>query len=199
MDTRQKIFEAALETFAVNGYKRTTVRDICGRAEVNVAAINYHYSGKAELYAKVFEYLFAKDQYGYAEPFREAKDAAEAEKFLTEWIRMIVSIKLDTRFRSLKRRIMLQEMLDPSEVFGSLMEKYIKPDVEILMGWLRQCRPELGKTEFPLVFFSMLAKCIFFFEHENFVRTLMGRSFVDENLDLIIKQIIKETLPPSGQ
>lgn len=51
--TRERILDAACEVFAVNGFDKTTVRDICARADVNVAAINYHFRDKQNLFYKV--------------------------------------------------------------------------------------------------------------------------------------------------
>ncbi len=195
MDTRQKIFEAALEAFAEKGYKHTTVRDICGRADVNVAAINYHFSGKAGLYVKVFEYLFSREAQSTGGIYRDTTDPAEAEKLLIEWIKITTHVKFDTRFRTLKRRIMLREMFEPSEQFDVLMDKYISKDAGVMRGWLRVCRPELSEPDFSLVFFSMLAKCFFYFEHDKFIDGLMGQRFVEANADRIAEQIISETLP----
>ena len=194
MDTRQKIFEAALDAFAEEGYKRTTVRDICQQAEVNVAAINYHFGGKAELYAEVFAYLFTIEQYGLGENFRAATEAGEAEKFLRDFLRQIIPLQQDDRVRSVKRRIMLHEIFDPSEIFSELMDKYIRPDVEVVKSWIQCCRPDLNESELMIAFFAMLAEGVFYFEHENFVALLMGNNFVDQNLDAIVSHILDKIL-----
>src|SRR5438270_11187590 len=52
-DTEQRLLDAALQEFAARGYDGTSVRDILTRAGVkNVAAINYYFQGKDNLYAK---------------------------------------------------------------------------------------------------------------------------------------------------
>lgn len=51
--TRQRLIEAAAQVFADHGFEGASVRDICARAEANVAAINYHFGGKEELAAEV--------------------------------------------------------------------------------------------------------------------------------------------------
>ena len=51
--TREKILNAAGEVFAEEGFEGATIRAITERAGVNVAAVNYHFRDKAELYTKV--------------------------------------------------------------------------------------------------------------------------------------------------
>ena len=54
--TDLKLLEAAGEVFADKGYRAATIREIIRRAQVNIAAVNYHYGDKQNLYAAVFRY-----------------------------------------------------------------------------------------------------------------------------------------------
>src|SRR5262245_56728848 len=56
LPTRDRLLEVAAEVFAEAGYREATIRDICARAGANVAAVNYHFGGKEELYRAVIEY-----------------------------------------------------------------------------------------------------------------------------------------------
>jgi AcrR family transcriptional regulator len=48
-DTRQRILDAAEELFMQHGFEGTSMRMVTGAAEVNLAAVNYHFGSKEEL------------------------------------------------------------------------------------------------------------------------------------------------------
>lgn len=51
--TRRRLIDAAGEMFAELGFHHTTVRQICQRANANIAAVNYHFKDKTGLYTEV--------------------------------------------------------------------------------------------------------------------------------------------------
>ena len=53
LSTRTTVLEAAGHVFAEKGYLKTTLREICERAGVNGAAVNYYFGGKEGLYEEV--------------------------------------------------------------------------------------------------------------------------------------------------
>lgn len=52
-DIRLRILDSALHVFAAKGFEATTIREITKRAGVNIAAVNYHFKSKAELFRAV--------------------------------------------------------------------------------------------------------------------------------------------------
>jgi AcrR family transcriptional regulator len=53
-DTVTRILDAAEELFAEKGFSETSLRMITTKAEVNLAAVNYHFGSKKELVQAVF-------------------------------------------------------------------------------------------------------------------------------------------------
>src|SRR5436190_4111372 len=53
--TRGKIMRAAIPVFAQHGYDGASIRAIVAKADVNQAAINYHFGNKEGLYRAVLE------------------------------------------------------------------------------------------------------------------------------------------------
>ncbi|HUE39042.1 MAG TPA: TetR family transcriptional regulator, partial [Candidatus Binatia bacterium] len=58
--TRARLIAAAGELFAERGFRATTARDIAQRAGVNLAAANYYFGSKKELYLEVLRANFAQ-------------------------------------------------------------------------------------------------------------------------------------------
>ena len=54
MATKEKILDAAEELFADHGFASTSLRDITTEADVNLAAVNYHFGSKLDLLRAVF-------------------------------------------------------------------------------------------------------------------------------------------------
>lgn len=49
-DIKTRLIEVAGEAFAAKGYDSVGIREICQKAEANVAAVNYHFGDKHGLY-----------------------------------------------------------------------------------------------------------------------------------------------------
>lgn len=64
-ETRHKILEAACHTFGEKGYRDATHAEICSRAGVNIAAINYHFRTKASLYQAAWDHTVNKIEQAY--------------------------------------------------------------------------------------------------------------------------------------
>ncbi|ART61844.1 TetR/AcrR family transcriptional regulator [Kushneria marisflavi] len=75
-DTVTRILDAAEVLFAEHGFSETSLRRITGRAEVNLAAVNYHFGSKQALIQAVF--------FRYLDPFsadlHQRLDALEADE-----------------------------------------------------------------------------------------------------------------------
>ena len=57
-----RILHVAIEVFAEHGFRDTTIREICKRANVNVASINYYFRSKEALYTQALSFAFHECQ-----------------------------------------------------------------------------------------------------------------------------------------
>lgn len=74
-DTMTRILDTAEVLFAERGFAETSLRNITGKARVNLAAVNYHFGSKKSL----IQAVFARYLEPFSERFHAAIDELEAE------------------------------------------------------------------------------------------------------------------------
>jgi len=198
MATRERILRAATEEFARHGYRATTIRVICRRARVNVAAVNYHFGDKRALYRQVFAYLF--EQPGVFDRLRpplRSGDRPAWRRFLRDWVRTMVVTTVRPRPReALKLRLFCRELLDPSENFPELYAAYMRPPIAMLQRAFAVILP--ARTPRPVLLahvFAVLAQGLFYHQHRPLIAaTVPGKSFPDEAMDTIVAVIADNAL-----
>jgi AcrR family transcriptional regulator len=127
--TKKRILKAAAEEFSKRGYKATTVRRICNRAQANVAAINYHYGSKEELYVATHEFVFADSPLtSLGEKPLEVNDSKDWENAVYEFVYGLLSVITGTRPKERWQSLLfMSERAYPSKVLPTLMEKIFLP------------------------------------------------------------------------
>jgi AcrR family transcriptional regulator len=76
-NTRLMLIQVAAKLFAQNGFKSTSIREICTAAKVNNAAINYHFGGKVGLYEAVVDAGIERSKQLYPDPIRNEGESPE--------------------------------------------------------------------------------------------------------------------------
>lgn len=84
--TKDRIIEAASREFCDRGFKGTTVRDICTRADANVASVNYHFGDKRKLYIQVLS-LWMQEMMQYPDMKDSSFMSLSPEEKLKSYIR----------------------------------------------------------------------------------------------------------------
>jgi AcrR family transcriptional regulator len=64
-ETRQRLLVAASEVFAEKGFWEATHAEICRKAKTNIAAVNYHFGTKENLYVEAWKYAFERSMEAY--------------------------------------------------------------------------------------------------------------------------------------
>jgi AcrR family transcriptional regulator len=126
METRQRLLEAAGEVFAERGFRKTTIREICRRAQANLAAVNYHFGDKEGLYAAVIKYAYACALEKYPLAQRESEEVPAADR-LHAFIRSLLLSVLDKGTPAWLGKLMAREMIEPTRALDDLVESIISP------------------------------------------------------------------------
>ena len=123
--TRQKLLAVATEVFVKKGFHAAGIREICTAAGANLAAVNYHFGGKMELYKAVLSHAFEN-----AKPPRPmptlADDPSHPQEQLRAWIVWNAERMLGARGHTVYELI-VRELQDPTPAFDDLLERSMQP------------------------------------------------------------------------
>jgi AcrR family transcriptional regulator len=161
-DIRQRLLNAAGEVFAERGFRAATVRDICQRAQANVAAVNYHFGDKERLYAAVLRYARRcfTDKYP---PDLGLRATATAEQQLHAWIRSFLLRFFDEGRPSWFGKLLLREMVEPTQALDGLVAEQIRPLAEHLEGIVRTLLgPLVSCDQVRLCAMSIAGQCLYY-------------------------------------
>lgn len=169
-DTRQRLIEAAGEVFAEFGFHAATVRQITERAGVNVAAINYHFRDKNELYAACLHeaHCTAMEACGEWDC-----DSDEPEDRLFHFIDRMVRRMLNPKRPKWHPAIMNREMHEPTGALDQLVERGIRPDSRELEAIIHQLTGgDLPRDRVFMLGFSVVAQCLFYLQNRPIIERL---------------------------
>jgi AcrR family transcriptional regulator len=158
-DAERRLLEAAGQVFAEKGYEGATVREICQRAEVNVASVNYYFRDKERLYIEAVKAACRRqaDQ----GPLPEWPPGVPAEQKLRDYI-LAFSRRMVGDQESWPRELFLREMAHPTAACLENVRDNIRPDALKLAGILAELLPDVPESKVRLVAFSIVGQCIFY-------------------------------------
>jgi len=166
--TKDRLLTAASELFAERGFHRTTVRDIAARAQVNVAAGNYHYGSKRALYLAVLRAQFADVRAtlrarGAAVPEGELRRRSRRQ--LAALLRTRVNVMLDLLIGpppGLHGTLMHREMCDPSEALPVIVDEFILPMFGEMRAIAAGLAPGVEREALERCVYSVVGQALFY-------------------------------------
>lgn len=134
IDRKETIIDCATRLFAEHGLDNVTVRQICARAKVNIAMVNYHFTNKEGLYRACLARVFHKSQ---GESFRTLCDGVCDAKSWREAVRRWVvgfaeAMHATTGGAALAAGLFRQEVSHPSSERTFIAREYVEPTRDIL-------------------------------------------------------------------
>ena len=132
-ETRGRLLSVAARLFAERGFAKVTVRDICKKARANVAAVNYHFSGKVGLYDEVLQ-AAVRTMQSTTEAAREAGAGQPPDRRLRAYVEVFLQRVVGGGHDSWIHQFMLREMADPTPALDTVIEEVIKPRMTYLCG-----------------------------------------------------------------
>lgn len=197
-DTKQRLINAAGEMFAEKGYEAASIRDICQRAEANLAAVNYHFGEKRQLYVAAVRHAQCCRQEDV--PFPDWPAEMPAVERLRAFIETMFARMLAGDRPQWHLEIMLRELARPTEACAAVVEDYIRPMADKLREILRDLLPEqLTEQQRWMIGFSIVGQILFYYVHQPIIRLLIGHAGVEPMpLDQLADHVTRFTLAAIG-
>jgi len=162
-DARDRLLQSAIVEFAWHGYDHGTVRNICGKAEVNVNAVKYYFNDKRGLYIEAVREAHRVRQRHF-EPSEEMLVEAQnqtPERMLRIFIGQLVQMSLAAQDRSDPNHLLIfREISNPTEAVQHIVRDFVRPHFEALNGILAQLMPHTETRRRNLFAFSVIGQCM---------------------------------------
>lgn len=160
-DPRVRILSAAGPEFAEHGYEAATVRDICTAAGVNVAAVNYYFGDKKRLYIESVKH--AHEERLRRVPYPEWPPGISPSVKLHDFVENTLERMLGLTQPPWQVRLMMREVIQPTEACRELVEGYIRPHFAMLVAILDELADgTLSEPELRRVGLSIIGQCFLY-------------------------------------
>jgi TetR/AcrR family transcriptional regulator, regulator of cefoperazone and chloramphenicol sensitivity len=128
--TEARILETAGHVFAETGFQAAKVRDICARAGVNLAAVNYHFGDKLGLYNEVLRY--AARAAGNVASFDPVLPGRTPEAKLRAFVLGLLRQMYGEDRPAWPVRLMTHELAQPTPAFDGVVDQVMRPKHEAI-------------------------------------------------------------------
>ncbi len=142
VDTKSRILDSAEKLFGMNGFDATSLRDITTAADVNLAAINYHFQSKDSLIDAIVARRIQPVNKKRFELLEAAGPSPTVEQILTAFMGPVMQVKVDAVVPLIGR------ILSNPELFiERVFHKHLAPVSQRFVEVLSKALPELPPSE----------------------------------------------------
>lgn len=171
-DARTRLLETAGEIFAEKGFTAATVREICSAAGANVASVNYYFGDKQGLYIEAVKHAHGCR---FNDPPPQWHEGTPPEQKLRDFVFNMLTHLLDQSGPPWNVKLIMREMIEPSEACRALTEEKIRPMAMVLMSIVRELLPsDTPLPKLQMTAFSIIGQCLFYRTQEHIARYLIG-------------------------
>lgn len=150
-----RLLDAAEKLFSEHGFEGTSVRDIAGAADCNIAAVNYYFGGKDKLYTEVWRRQLVQMRDDRLNAIEQVMSESGGKPALEDLLQSFANAVVGPfRDESRSRRfmnLMAREMIDQHVPVNLLIDEVVKPTMGALRGALLKACPGLEESRIPLL------------------------------------------------
>lgn len=183
-NSRERILNTALELFALNGFSKTSTRQIAELAQVNLSSIKYYFGDKQGLYKAAF-----------TEPVKNNKhelvsilDSNEMEIGLKLFFLSFLSPLSKNKNIQLCVKIHMRELFEPTHVNTSEKANEVDNDIKpyhraLTKILIKELEVEKSDNDIDRLAFSLISMAVFLY-FANDIITQVNSSLLDSEESL---------------
>ena len=178
-DARTRILNVAGPIFAEKGYEAATVREICDRAEVNLASVNYYFGGKERLYIETVKWAHPITLGEIHMP--EWPSETRPETKLRDYIHTMMKRMVEVKTAPWQHHLLMREMQQPTAACLELVEGYFRTEFRILLGILDEILPaDTPQHRRHQIGFSVVGQCVHYNVGRHVIAMLVDEDELEE-------------------
>lgn len=193
-ETQRRLLDAAEELFAQKGLDGTSIRDITTKAECNLAAVNYFYGNKQELYEELFRQRLREMRDSRLKAIKNVmrgKTEPTLEKLLhaysVDFLRPFSNPRRSQQFMQLFFREMAEQRL-PKKMF---LDEMAAPVMAAMEDALVALCPDLNKHDAQMSALSITGQLVHIMQVRVLFEEAQGLSITSIDIDEAIDHIVK--------
>jgi len=190
---KERILNSAEWLFCERGYAETSIRDITGRAGCNVAAVNYHFGSKKNLYSSIFQrHLSTLMDVRLASINRAmSQDDVSLERLLHAFAISFIEPLLDKNRSRILMKLMVREIIDPHLPKRIFADEMAVPTMKSFGRALRKLCPELDDRDVVMSILSVIGQLIHIVHLENMFDDEMIEGLAMPDLSEMVEHIVR--------
>lgn len=156
--TKESLLVAAGAIFARKGFRYATIAEICKEAGANVAAVNYHFGSKENLYGQSWRHAMKKSLSAHPPDGGVAPDAPAATR-LRGMIKGLIERVSDENNNEMF--IVHHELANPTGLLAEVMHAEMRPLQEMTVDIVKELLgPHASEREIRYCEVSIITLCI---------------------------------------
>lgn len=198
-DARTRILNAAGPIFAEKGYEAATVREICQKADVNLASVNYYFGGKEPLYIEAVMLEHPAKSVPGADLDWPAGTPAETK--LKDFIHALLTHLLGRKTSSWQERLIVREIMDPSPACREMLREHFRTAFDRLQGILAEILPaDTPPFKRHQIGLSIVGQCVYYRSAQKIVPMIVGEEEIESHygIDQLAEHISEFSLGALG-
>jgi AcrR family transcriptional regulator len=179
--TFDRLLLVAVEVFAESGFRAATVREICSKANVNVASVNYYFRSKEALYTKALAFAFEEANQRYPQDAALNRNLPPEQR-LKFFIENFLHKLLDDSHLGFHSKLITREITEPTRALDEIIKIAIVPHCALLEEITRQILAENASSAIVhRCITSILGQCLMFKHSRSIIDRLYPSLIADQS------------------